>query len=144
MKLKLWLKKKNLKNKSPGPHGSTEDLYQTFREELMPTLLKLFQIISEEGTLSNAFYEATINLIPNQRKKALKKKTTGQYHWWTQMQKSSTKFKQTEFNNTSKSSYTMIKLGLFQLCKDSSGYTNQSMWYTILTNWKIETIWYTQ
>ena len=74
------IKKKNLKNKSPGPHGSTEDLYQTFREELMPTLLKLFQIISEEGTLSNAFYEATINLIPNQRKKALKKKTTGQYH----------------------------------------------------------------
>ena len=35
----------------------------------------------------------------------------------------------------------MIKLGLFQGCKDSSIHGNQSMWYTILTNWKIKTIW---
>ena len=33
----------------------------------------------------------------------------------------------TEFSNTSKSSYTMIKLGLFQGFKGSSKYTNQSM-----------------
>ena len=33
-----------------------------------------------------------------------------------------------------KNSYTMIKLGLFQGYMDSSIYTNQSMWYTILTN----------
>ena len=49
------------KNKSPGPDGFTGECYQTFREELMPIPLKLFQ---QEGTLPNLFYEATITLIP--------------------------------------------------------------------------------
>ena len=64
------------------PNTSTDftgEFYQTFKE-LMPTLLKLIQKISEEGTLPSSFYKATITLIQKSNKYITKQKITGQYH----------------------------------------------------------------
>ena len=46
---------------------ASQELYQTFRGELMPIFLKLFQKVAEKGTLPNSFYEATITLIQNKQ-----------------------------------------------------------------------------
>ena len=60
-------------NKSPRSYGFRGKFYQTFTEELTRILLKLFQNIAEEGTLSSSFYEATITLIQKPHKDVIKK-----------------------------------------------------------------------
>ena len=60
-------------NKSPGPDGFTGKFYQTYREEMVPLLLKVFQKVEEEGTLPKTFCVATITLIPKPDRDATKK-----------------------------------------------------------------------
>ena len=93
------------------------------------------------GRLPNSFYEATITLIPKPDKDPTKKRKlqaniTDEHRCKNPQQN----FSKQNSATHQKSLYTMIKLGLFQECKDSSIYANQSMCYTRLTNRKIKTI----
>jgi hypothetical protein len=51
------------KRKVQDQDGLSVQFFQTFKEEIMLTLLKLFHEIEREGTLPNSFYDVNITLI---------------------------------------------------------------------------------
>ena len=113
--------KKPPTNKSPGPDGFTGEFYQTLREESTPILLKLLQKSTEEGKVLNSFYEDTITMIQKSDKDTTQKENYRPISLMN-MQKSSTKYEQSKFNNTLKGSY---RWDLSQECKNFSIFTHQ-------------------
>ena len=66
------------KNTSPGQDGFPGEFSQTFKQELIPILLKPFQKIEMEGKLPNSFYEASITFI-SKPETPLKRTTIDQF-----------------------------------------------------------------
>ena len=89
------------------------NIYQTFREELTPILLKLFQNTAEEGTFPYSFCEAIIALMIKPDKNTTQKISL--------------------LNTDAKILNKIVKIihhdqvGLYQACKDFLKSANQSM-----------------
>ena len=65
--------KKTLNEKKSSTRWLHRQILSNIQEELTSILLKLFQKITEEGTLPNWFYKATITSIPKPDKDTTKK-----------------------------------------------------------------------
>jgi hypothetical protein len=84
------------------------EFYQTFKEDLIPILLKTFYKVETEETLPNLFYEVIVTLILKPQKDPTKKENFRPISLMNIDAKIFNKILQTKSENTSKQSLTMI------------------------------------
>ena len=123
-------------NKSPGLHRW---ILSNGGGVTMPILIKHFQ--KHEGrNIPSSFCEAAITMNQNEAEMPHKEENCRLISLMNINAKILKKMLPKKKKTSLKGSYTRYKWGLSQSFKDSSLSANQSMWYTILTNWKVKTI----
>ena len=117
---------KNLpENKSQGLDGFTGEFCQTFKEELMPILLKLLSKNCKGRNTSKLILQGHHCPNTKTRQDHTKEENYKPISLMSIDAKILNKILANRFQQHIKK--LIIKLGLFQECKDSSVYTNQSM-----------------
>jgi hypothetical protein len=116
---------KNLpQKKSTGPDRFSAEFYQTFKEEIVSTLLKLFHKIEREGTLPNSFCEASITLIPKLDKDTSKKENYRPISLMNIDAKILNKIMANQIQQHIRKIIHITKSASSQGCRDGSTYTN--------------------
>ena len=106
-----------------GPPGKT--LYQTFKEKLIPVLLKVFQNVDSEGTLPDSFHGASTSTpLP---KSQWDQDTTRNYRRATLTVKILHEREADQPQHGSKRITHQTKCGLFLECKNDSIHDYQSV-----------------